>query len=57
MTNNKEKKETMEADPQMIRMLELANNTFKITKINVLRKQRKTQKIGKRGKFQENWNL
>lgn len=38
VTNNKEKKETMEADPQMIQMLELANDAFKITKINALRK-------------------
>lgn len=38
VTSNKGKKETMEADPEMIQMLELANDAFKITKIHALRK-------------------
>lgn len=45
----------MEADPQMIQMLELANNAFEITKINILRKQRKNESISKEAKFQQNW--
>ena len=51
------KRKTIEADPQMIQILDLAGKDFKITMLNMLNREKSGQNRCKYRELQQGWNL
>lgn len=55
MINNQEQKQTIEVNPQIIQMLTVANQVFKIAMTNVLKEEEKSMDQIKEGEFQNTY--